>query len=46
MIVTLYTDLSKRKEGGGGKPAKVFRDIVNEIWAYDPHWRRELTNAN
>lgn len=43
MIVTLYTDLSHRKENGSGKPAKVFRDIVNEIWTYDPQWRREIT---
>jgi cell division protein FtsI (penicillin-binding protein 3) len=43
MIVTLYTDLSHRKENGSGKPARVFRDIVNEIWTYDPQWRREIT---
>ena len=46
MIVTMYTDLSRRREGGGGKPAMVFRDIANEIWTYDPHWRKELTAEN
>ncbi len=33
MIVVAYTDLMKRSEGGGDKPAKVFKNIVNELWA-------------
>lgn len=39
-IVTVYTDLMStvRYEGGGGRPARVFRDIVNEICTYDSDW--------
>lgn len=43
MIVVAYTKLMKGSEGGGNKPAKVFRQIVNEIWAYDPYWQKEVT---
>ena len=43
MIVVAYTDLTKKSEGGGDKPAKVFKQIVNEIWAYDSTWQREIT---
>ena len=43
MIVVAYTDLTKKSEGGGDKPAKVFKQIVNEIWAYDSSWQREIT---
>ena len=43
MIVVAYTDLTKTSEGGGGKPAKVFKQIVNELWAYDSRWQREVT---
>ena len=47
MIVVAYTDLMKGKsEGGGNKPAKIFRQIVNEIWAYDPYWQTEITAKN
>ena len=43
MIVALYTDPVKRSEGGGNKPAKVFRQIVDEIWTYDKMWQSEIT---
>lgn len=43
MIVVAYTKLMKGSEGGGNKPAKVFRQIVNELWAYDPYWQKEIT---
>ena len=47
MIVVAYTDLMKGKsEGGGNKPAKIFKQIVNEIWAYDPYWQTEITAKN
>lgn len=43
-IVVVYTDPLKGKgEGGGNKPAKVFKNIVNELWAYDEKWRKEIT---
>ena len=34
MIVVAYTDLTHKSEGGGDKPAKIFKKIVNELWAY------------
>lgn len=34
MIVVVYTDLKKEMEGGGDKPAKVFKKVVDELWAY------------
>lgn len=43
IIVAVYTDLTKKSEGGGDKPAKVAKQIVNEIWAYDDMWQREIT---
>ena len=33
MIVVAYTDLTYKAEGGGDKPAKIFRTIVNDLWA-------------
>lgn len=43
MIVVVYTDLMNGSEGGGGRPARVFKQIVNELWAYDSMWQGELT---
>ena len=43
MIVVVYTDLMVGSEGGGGRPARVFKQIVNELWAYDSMWQGELT---
>ena len=43
MIVIAYTDPTPRAEGGGTKPAKVFKQIVDELWAYDEYWQREIT---
>lgn len=43
MIVVVYTDLMVGSEGGGGRPARVFKQIVNELWAYDSMWQSELT---
>ncbi len=43
MIVVAYTDRVNKIEGGGGRPARVFRDIVNDIMTYDPQWQREIT---
>lgn len=42
-IVVLYTDLIKIPEYGSGKPVKVFRNIVDELWAYDEFWREEIS---
>ena len=42
-IVVVYTDpMSSGREGGGNKPAKVFKNIVNELWTYDDKWREVL----
>lgn len=44
MVVVTYSDLRKSGtgEGGGGRPAKICKDIVNEIMTYDPQWQREI----
>jgi cell division protein FtsI (penicillin-binding protein 3) len=43
-IVVVYTDpMNSGREGGGNKPAKVFKNIVNELWAYDSKWREQLS---
>jgi hypothetical protein len=34
--------MSSGREGGGNKPAKVFRNIVNELWTRDDKWREVL----
>lgn len=42
-IVVVYTDpMSSGREGGGNKPAKVFKNIVNELWTRDDKWREVL----
>ena len=43
MIVVVYTDLTHKSEGGGNKPAKVFKQIVNELWAHERMWQKEVT---
>ena len=43
IIVTLYTNLTIHSEGGGDKPAKVVKEVVNEIWAYDQMWQKDVT---
>lgn len=46
-IVVVYTDpMNSGREGGGNKPAKVFKNIVNELWAYDSKWREELSTRS
>lgn len=46
-IVVVYTDpMSSGREGGGNKPAKVFKNIVNELWAYDTKWREKLSGKS
>ena len=38
-IVTLYTRLTKSKDyGGGNQPTKIFRYIVDHIWATEKEW--------
>ena len=42
-IVTVYTKLTKSDGyGGGNHPARVFKDIVDHIWALDPDWGNVL----
>lgn len=43
IIVVVYTDLTVHSEGGGDKPAKVVKQVVNEIWAYDQMWQKDVT---
>ena len=42
MIVVVYTDLIKKMEGGGDKPAKVFKQVVDELWAYGYIGQKEI----
>ena len=38
-IVTIYTKLTKSQSYGGGNiPAKVLKEIVDEVWALDSSW--------
>ena len=42
-IVTVYTRLTKSDGyGGGNQPARVFGDIVNDLWALDSSWGTEI----
>ncbi len=43
-IVVLYTDLlpSNINVYGGSLPATTFREIADELWAYDEGWGQEL----
>ncbi len=43
IIVTVYTDPVKTAEGGNNKPAKVFRNIANELLVYDSTWRDKIS---
>ena len=38
-IVTVYTTLTKSLGyGGGNQPTKIFRDIVDHVWALETEW--------
>ena len=38
-IVTVYTGLTKSEGyGGGNQPARVFGEVVNDLWALDSSW--------
>ncbi len=41
-IVVVYTGLMKGNVYGGSIPALTFKDIADELWAYDEDWGREL----
>ena len=42
-IVTVYTHLTKSLSyGGGNQPTKIFKDIVDRVWAMDKEWGEEL----
>lgn len=41
-IVVLYTDLRRGSIGGGNLPALTFKQIVDDIWAMDSSWGKEL----
>lgn len=45
-IITAYTTLSKGSLYGGDAPAKAFREIVDNLWAMDTRWSRELKERN
>ncbi len=41
-IVVVYTDLMDHDVYGGKIPAMTFKDIADELWAYDAGWGEEL----
>jgi cell division protein FtsI (penicillin-binding protein 3) len=44
--VTVYTKLTKSDAyGGGNHPARIFREIVDNIWALDPEWGKVLSES-
>lgn len=43
-IVVVYTGLMNDNVYGGSIPAMTFKDIVDDLWAYDNEWGRELKN--
>lgn len=45
-IITAYTTLSKASMYGGDAPAKAYREIVDNLWAMDSQWSRELKARN
>ena len=46
-IVTVYTGLTKSNGyGGGNHPAKVFGEIVDNLWALDKNWGTEISERS
>ena len=46
-IVTVYTGLTKSDGyGGGNQPAKVFGEVVNNLWALDSSWGTEISERS
>ena len=41
-IVVVYTDLISHNVYGGSIPALTFKEIADELWAYNPGWGKEL----
>ncbi len=41
-IVVLYTGLMKHDVYGGNLPVATFKEIADELWAYEEGWGREL----
>ncbi len=41
-IVVLYTDLISHNVYGGSLPASTFKEIADELWAYETEWGTEL----
>ena len=46
-IVTVYTGLTKSNGyGGGNHPAKVFGEVVDNLWALDKNWGTEISERS
>ncbi len=41
-IVVVYTGLMKNNVYGGNIPVSTFKEIADELWAYDSQWGEEL----
>ena len=45
-IVTIYTNLTRSESYGGGNiPAKVYKEIVDDLWSLDSGWGNELSQT-
>ncbi|MGN1220286.1 MAG: penicillin-binding protein [Candidatus Cryptobacteroides sp.] len=45
-IVTIYTNLTRSESYGGGNiPAKVYKEIVDDLWSLDSGWGNELAET-
>lgn len=42
-IVVMYTKLTHKSIGGGSLPAMTFKAIVDDMWALDSEWGKEIS---
>ncbi len=42
-IVVVYSGMTKTPYYGGSRPAKALNEVINELYAMDPRWRRTVS---
>ena len=45
VICTIYSKPTNKSFQGGGIPAMAVKDIIDQLYNIDPHWRETLTKA-
>ena len=45
IICTIYSKPTNKSFQGGGIPAMAIKDIIDQLYNIDPHWRETLTKA-